>query len=108
GEEDHVSAAVPQGRGTELDHVQTMVQILPKLVLADGLNNVAVGRGDQTNIHPQFQIAAYTGKGAILQEPEQFRLKRTAHISDFIQENGAAVCLFNSSMFLPKRPGESP
>jgi hypothetical protein len=37
-----IVAALTKGRGTELHHIQTVKQIFPELVFADGGNNVAV------------------------------------------------------------------
>jgi hypothetical protein len=41
---------LPQGRRVQSDHVQSIIKILPKSALPDGLLKIAICRGDQAEI----------------------------------------------------------
>src|SRR5262249_1105402 len=57
--------------------------------------------------YAQFLGAADAGEGAIFKEAEELRLQRAAHIRNFIEENSAAVRLFNEARLLFDGAGES-
>src|SRR2546421_13070870 len=44
-QQDDILGTVPEWGRTKLNHVQSMKQILPKMVFADGVDNVPVGGG---------------------------------------------------------------
>ena len=68
--------------------------------------DVAVGGGDEADVHMQFIVAANAGVGAVLQETEQFGLERAAHVADFVQEDGAVVGFLDAAEFLFDGAGE--
>jgi hypothetical protein len=94
------------GRRTELDDVEAVEKVFAEIVLADGFDDVAVGGGDEADIHVQFIIAADAGEGAVFQEAEQFGLERAAHVADFVEENGAVVGFLDAAEFLADGAGE--
>src|SRR6185436_17366182 len=83
-----------------------MKQVFAKLVLRDGLDDVAIGGGDQANVHAKLLGAAHSRKSAVFQKPEQLGLQRPAHVRDFIEENRPAVGFFHATWLLLQRPGE--
>ena len=106
GQHGHVRAALAQGRRAELHDVQAVEQILAELVLADGSNDVAIGRGDEPHVDPQLGVAPHAGEGAVFQKPQQLGLERAAHVANLVQKNGAAVRLLDAARFLFDRTGE--
>ena len=73
---------------------------------ADGLDDVAVGGGDEAHVDPQFLRAAHAGEAAVLEEAQQLGLERPAHVADFVQEDGAAVGFLDAAGFLLQGAGE--
>ncbi len=106
GQERDVVTAFAQGRQIELDDIETMKQILAKFTGGNRGGDVAIGGGDKTDVHAQFLGAADAGKAAIFQKSQQLGLKGLAHIGDFVQENGAAIGLFDAAVFLFDGAGE--
>ncbi len=47
----NVTDALTQRRQGDLHNFETVVQILPEMILPDSLFKIAVGRGDDPNIH---------------------------------------------------------
>src|SRR6266850_1807286 len=105
-QQQNVISSLSQRRRRKLDDVQAVEQVLAKLVLTNGVDNIAVGGGDQAHVHAQFLIAANACKTAVFQEAEQFGLERPAHVADFIEEDGAAVGFFDASELLLEGAGE--
>ena len=70
------------------------------------IDDVAVGGGDEADVHFEFLVAADAGEGAVFQEAEEFGLEGAAHVADFIQEDGAAVGLLDAAEFLADGAGE--
>src|SRR3954467_14004739 len=84
-----------------------MKQILAELVLADGVDNIAVRGGDQAHVYPKFLVSSDPCKAPVLEKAKELRLERPAHIADFIQENGAAMGFLHAPELLLECAGES-
>src|SRR5262249_40861584 len=84
-----------------------MEQVFAEFVLANGLNDVAVGCGEEADIDGQFLSAADASEAAVFEEAKQLGLERFAHVCDFIEKNGAAVGFFDTAGFLFQCAGES-
>src|SRR5262249_44551841 len=102
----NVFSAFAQWRQPELNNVEAVEEGFAKMILRNGLNNVAICRSDQAHNDAQFLRATYTSEGGVLQKPKEFGLKRPAHVRDFIQENRAAMSFFHAPGFLFQRAGE--
>ena len=83
-----------------------MEEVFAELPFPDGIDNVAIGRSNETHLDPQFLSPAHTGEGAILEEPQQLGLKRTTHVTNLVQENRAAVGLLHIPPLGPMGSGE--
>jgi len=95
-----VARALGQRWQPDRDHVQAVVQVLPK---APGLHfgrQVAVGGRHQAYIDLDFALAAQPHHGAFLQGAQQLGLQGQGQLPDFVQKNGATVCLLE-----PAGPG---
>src|SRR5262245_53960578 len=103
GEQDHIVTALAQWWRPKLHYVEAMIQILTKLVLPDRIDNVAIGRGNQADVHFKFLVAADAREGAVFKKAQELRLQRAAHIANFIKENGATVGFFHASVLLAER-----
>src|SRR5207237_4690791 len=83
-----------------------MIQVFAEIVLANGIDDVAIGRGDEPDIDAQFLVAAHAGEGSVLEKTQQLGLQRPAHVADLVEKNGPAVGLFNATVLLSQRAGE--
>src|SRR5437764_15012507 len=83
-----------------------MEQIFAELLLRNRLDNVAIGRGDQSHVHAQFLGAAHARESAVLKKTKELGLERFAHIGDLIEKDCATVRLLDASRFLFERAGE--
>ena len=108
GQQEDILASFPERRRAELDDVQAVEEVLAEAVLADGLDDVAVGGGDQADLDAQLLVAAHAGEAAVLEEAEQLGLEGTAHVANFIQEDGAAVGLLDAPGLLAEAPVKDP
>src|SRR5258708_4937773 len=90
------------------ENIQAIVQILPEFTVTDHLPQVLIGRCDDTNIDARGTGAAYSLELALLEHPEQLRLKLHWHVSDFIQKQCAAVRQRKSADMRIDRPGKGP
>src|SRR5690348_12130008 len=84
-----------------------MEQVFSEFILLDGIDDVAVGSGNQANVHLEFLGSTNARECAIFKKPEELGLKRTAHVSDFIKENGPAVRFFHPASLLFEGAGKS-
>ena len=64
-----------------------------------------MSRRDQANVYLVRTVAAESLEFLFLQHPEQLCLKFQGNVSDFIKEEGAFVCEFETARFL--RDGSS-
>ena len=91
GQELDVLGPVSQGRNLDVDHVEPVEQILPHGAIADGLLEVAVGGGDQPDVHFDRLGAADPVDLAFLDDPQKLGLEMRVHLADLIEKQGAAI-----------------
>src|SRR5205823_8297436 len=84
-----------------------MEQIFAELVFSDGLNDVAVGGGNQPHIDAQLLSTADACEAAILEKAQQLGLQRLAHIGDLIEKDGSPIGLFDPPGLLFQGASES-
>ena len=102
----NVFPPLPQRRHSNRKHVQPVVQIAAKLLLAHLIHQFAIGRRNQTKIHFQRLNSAQPLEFRILQNPQQFRLQLQRDLSYLIQEERALVRQFEPANLPAHRPGE--
>src|SRR5262249_22225748 len=102
----YVIAPLAQRRQPNREDVQPIVQVLAKETLRDGLLQIAVRRRDDARVSFEHACAAKALELAFLQDAEELRLCRQAHLADFVEEQRAAAGLFELSRFALRRTGE--
>src|SRR5262249_16318263 len=65
-----------------------------------------IGCGDHTHIELKFLFTAQPPDSTVFQNPEEFRLQLKRHLSDFIQEQRAAICQFKAARTRSDGSGE--
>ena len=108
GQKRNIFAPLTQRWHRNGNHVQSEVEILPKLFPGNALLEITVGGGDHANIHPDQSITTHALQLALLKHPEQFGLDVRGHLADFIQQNRATVRQLETPLALGHGPGESP
>ncbi len=90
------------------DDVEAVVEILAERAGADLLRQVAIGGGDDADVHPPgAALAADALHLAGLQEPEQDALHAGAHLAGFVEERRAAVAGLEQAHLVAERAGEA-
>src|SRR5579864_307065 len=89
-----VGTAIAQRRYLNRENVQAVEQIGAKAAFLHGLLEVAVSGGDDANIYPNRVAAAYRLKFAFLKDAQQLHLRLDRKLSDFVQEDCAAIGQF--------------
>src|SRR5580692_8354610 len=89
-----VGTAIAQRRYLNRENVQAVEQIGAKAASLHGLLEVAVRGGDDANVHLNRATAAYRLKFAFLKDTQQLNLRLQRELSDFVQEDGAAIGQF--------------
>src|SRR5579862_310165 len=105
-QQQYVLAAVTQGGQADLNDVQSVEEVFSKLVFGYGLDDVPVCSGNQPDVHLQFLRTSDPRESAILQKTQQLGLQGTAHIGNFVEENGAAISFLNAAGFLLQGAGK--
>ena len=98
-----VVPVISQRRNVYLDHVQPVEQIFPKLPVAHGLAEIAIGCRDYADIDLDILDSTQPAERLIFQDTKQLCLQRKGKFSDFIQEHRAAVRKVEDALF----PGSS-
>ncbi len=96
-EDGDVVGAFTQGRQADGDDVEAVEQVFAELAAADEGAQVAMGGGDDAGIGANRLAAADGGEFAFLQHAQQAGLGLGRHVADFIQEERAAIRLFEAA-----------
>ena len=105
-QEGNILHALPERRQMDIDDVQTVKKVFPEgAPLARGLQ-VAVGRGNEPQVHLELAHAADPHDLAFLQHPQDLGLEQGRNVADLVEEDRAAVGLLQQPLFLILRAGE--
>ena len=91
GEQQDVLRALAQRRQRQRDDVQAVEQVLAETARPHFGFEVAVGRGDQSNVGLPLARLAQPFVGAVVEEPQQTRLRVGRQLADLIEEQRAAL-----------------
>ena len=100
-----VTGPLPQGRHHDGDDVEAVVEVFPEAVFRHQRLQILVGGGDHPDIYPDGFNPADALEGMVLQDPEDLHLEAGAHLRDLVQEDGAAVGLFEAAQAGTQRRG---
>ena len=74
-----------------------MEQVFPEQPCAHPGFQVLVGGGDHPDVDPHRRMAADPIELAVGQHPQQAGLQVGGHVADFVEEQGAAIGLFEAA-----------
>src|SRR3989454_7923637 len=101
-----VLGSLPQRRDVDGEDVQAIVEVVAEALLLDQPSEVAVRRGDQTDVDLDRPGAADTLERLLLEDPEELRLERERDLAHLVEEECAAMGHLEASDLLRDGPGE--
>src|SRR5581483_261893 len=102
----NILGALAQGRQQNRNHVDPVVEIGAELAVGDRFLEVAICRAYQPHVNPNRPHAADSFELALLERAQELGLKRGRRVADFIEEERAAMSLFETALMFAHRPGE--
>src|SRR6185295_13384798 len=96
-ERQDIDRAFSQWWQRDCDDVEPVKQILSERTFVDRLFEIDVGRRDYSHIHMAAGCVADRREVSLLNDAQKFRLSLDGYVSDFIQEDRAAVGDFKVS-----------
>ncbi len=90
-EQRDVLGALAQRRQRDREDVEAVVEVLAERLLADGLEQVAIGGGDDPDVDLDRRPAADALELALLEDAEQLGLGLQGQLADLVEEERAAV-----------------
>src|SRR5437667_376891 len=106
GQRGNVLAAVAKGREDDLDDVEAIEEVLAEAPLADQRREVTVGGRDHAHVDGRGLRRAEPPDLAALECAEELYLKNAGHLGDLVQEQRAAVGLFEEAELVDGGAGE--
>ena len=97
-----------QGGNDEGDHRKPVEEIFSKLARRDRRLKVAIGRGEDADIHALRPVLADPPYDTVFDDSQQLRLRRNRSRAHFVEEEGSAARLFEESPLEFRRSGERP
>src|SRR5690242_16689437 len=94
GEQWDIVDALAKRRQREWKYDNTVIEILAERACLHERLQVAMRCYDHTHVHLDRMIAPDALDLALLQDAQQLRLHRHRHIANLVQEQRAALCLF--------------
>jgi hypothetical protein len=105
-EEGNVLATLAQRRDVDGENVEAIVEIAAEGALGDEPRKIAIGGGDDANVHALRAVAAEALEFLLLENAEELGLELERNVADFVEENGAAIGEFEAADFLVDGTGE--
>ena len=79
------------GGQTQIDHVQAIEKVFAERAVLDRFGEVAVGGGDDADVHLDRLGAADAVDFAFLNGAQQLGLQARIHLADFVEQQRAAI-----------------
>lgn len=88
------------------ENIEAIKKVAAELATIHQFLKVAVGRGNDSNIHLDWVIGTNSFKGPLLKDPQKFCLDFGGDVSDFIKKKGATIGQFKPPRFVLQGMGE--
>ncbi len=106
GQDRNVDRAIAQRRHRDGHHVQAIQQIVAKTFFGGRDLQIRIRRRDHPRVHLNGLRTAHSLDLAFLQNAQQFGLDLHRNLSDFVQQNGAAMRLLEAPHPIVHRASE--
>ena len=104
----NVTPSLAEWRHMDRHDVEPVEQVLAKPALLDFRAEILVRGRDDAHVHRQCLAGSDAGDHAFLQGAQHLRLRRQAHIADFVEKQRAAVRQLELAGAIGERAGEAP
>ena len=91
GQRHDLARPIAQRRHANLDHVEAIIEVLAKALLAHRLFERLVGGGDDAGVDLRGRRAADPLESLVLQKAQQLGLQRGREVADLVEKDRAAV-----------------
>ncbi len=106
GQNEDVIASLVEWIEVDGDDLESKIQVAAKPALFNFFFQVFVRRGQHADVDFNGLVVPDTGDFPLFQHAQQFDLSRDRHVTDFVQEQGAPVRVFEFSLAVRDRVGE--
>src|SRR5262249_48591686 len=96
-EVDDVSCPLPERGELNVEDLQSVVEILAEVPPVDGLPQVAIRRGNDSDVRLQYANASEPLELPLLEHAKELRLRRGAHLAALVEKQNAAGGQFDLS-----------
>jgi|GEM_PF-3705325 len=101
-----IFVAIAECRERERDNVESVEQVFAEIAFGDQLFQIAIGGSHDTDINIDAAVAADRFKPSLLQDSQQLHLSFGGDVTDFVEEQSAAVGGEKPTGFIGMRAGE--
>ena len=101
-----VLLAFAEGRQVDGELVEAIVEVLAEAALADGADDVDIGGGDDADVNLLGRGATHGDNLAVLEDAEKLDLHGQGQLANLVEEDGAAVGLFEIALARTVGAGE--
>jgi hypothetical protein len=102
----NVLGTLAKRRDLDRNYVQAIVEVLAKLTGLNAFIQFAIGRCYDANIDALALRSANRPNLPILKYTQEFALQAEAHVSDLVEKDRPAPCLFKETTLRTDRSGE--
>jgi hypothetical protein len=103
-----VHGAFAQRRYGQGDDIEPVVEVFAEAPLANQLQQIALGRADQTDVDADRRLPADAFEFLLLNDAQQFDLEVQRDVVDLVDQQAAAVGELEAAGFLPDCTCKSP
>ena len=107
GEETDIFGALSKRRELDTNDIEAVEEVLSEAAVGHLLFEIFVRCGDDTDIGLDHLVTADAGEFPVLEHAQNFGLELDGHVADLVEEEGAAVALFEAACALRYGTGES-
>ena len=105
-QQQHILRPLAEGGQCEGHDIQAIEQVFAETAGPHFGLEVAVGRGDQSNIRLSLSCFAKSFVRAVIEEPQKTRLRIRREVADFIEEQRSALAFLDLPGHVRHRAGE--
>lgn len=108
GEQGYITGAFAQGGDVDFETIEALEQVFSKSAVSDGFAQIAVGRGNDPDVHSDFLFAPDATEGALFDGPQNAGLIVQTEVTHLVEEQDSSVRLGHEAIVGGIGPGEGP
>jgi len=104
----NVLPPLPKRRKIDGDNGKAIIEVVTESACRHLRAQVLVGRSHDANVDLHTHFRSETLHHTVLKNPQELYLHCRADIADLVEEEGPAVCQFESALLVSDSPGKRP